>query len=863
MTKKSKTIRVNHLLRLGICVALIALIALVGAVMVSAEEPVYSEGLEFTSNGDGTCSVSGLGSCEEVEIVIPPVSPEGDKVTSIGYRAFYSCHSLVTVTIPEGVTQIGEASFYYCTKLSNITLPASLKDIGRGAFYECSKLTSIIIPEGVTSIGNWAFSTCNSLISISLPNSLSNIGTFAFFNCNSLTRIRIPKGIQVIKQYTFGHCPNLTSIVVSENVTTIEGMAFEMCGSLTSIALPSKLTSIEDGAFNFCEELSDIFYAGSKDEWNNIAIAESNDALYKAQIHYNVSLGDNGLAFKSNGDGTCSVSGIGTCTDTEIVIPSVSPMGDAVTSIDSFAFRDCNNLTSITIPESVTSIEYGANIFSYCANLSSIKVDDDNPVYHDDGNCVIHTASKELITGCKDSVIPADGSVISIGDFAFEGCTGLKDIEIPNTITSIGMCAFYDCDSLTEIELPDSITHVGYHTFVGCSNLETANIPPKVPYITWGMFAACRRLTTLTIPVDAALVGIAYESLVNTSITSLYLPQSIKFIDPSAFENCSNLTDIYYAGTEDEWKNIKTSLLEDASGVDLLGINIHYNCYGDLTGASLTLGDSLTMNYYAKADPTCGTPAMRFTYRGKIDTVRGIPTEKDGEYVFSLKGIAPQCMGETIKAELIVILEDGTELVVDAKESYSVRAYCDDALAANPDNKALATLLADLLAYGDASQSYTGFNADTPVSDGFPVAPSEWEDVTDTDFTLSDKTRDDIRFTAAGVRFGYVNRLYFKIKAADLTGVTVTVNGKTYTAEDLEPVENADTYILYTDAVYATEFDKVFVAELTVNGEVIQTVTYSVKSYVFAKQNGNDDMAALAKALYNYGRSALTYKNAQ
>ena len=638
MTKKSKDGRLKQLLRLGICVALIALIALVGVIMVSAEEPRYSEGLEFTSNGDGTCSVSGLGSCEEVEIVIPPVNSFGDTVTSIDSFAFRDCNNLTSITIPESVTRIG------------------------------------------------------------------------------------------------------------------------------------------DGAFSYC-----------------------------------------------------------------------------------------SSLTSMTIPKNVTSIDYGANIFLHCTNLSSIEVDDDNPVYHDDGNCVIHTASKELITGCKDSVIPTDGSVISIGDSAFYGCTGLKDIEIPNTITSIGMGAFSGCHSLTEIELPDSITHVGYHTFTGCINLETANIPPKVPYITWGMFASCRRLTTLTIPVDAALAGIAYESLVSTNITSLYLPQSIKFIDPSAFENCSNLTDIYYAGTEDEWKNIKTSLQDDAPGVDLPWINIHYNCYGDLTGASLTLGDSLTMNYYAKADPTCGTPAMRFTYRGETETVPGVPTETEGEYVFSLTGIAPQCMGENIKAELILTLEDGTELVVDAKASYSVREYCDDALAANPDNKALATLLADLLAYGDAAQDYTSFNADTPVSEGFAAAPSEWEDVTDTDFTLSDKTRDDIRFTSAGVRFGHINRLYFKIKVADLTGVTLTVNGKTYTAEDLTLVEDTtDTYILYTDPIYATEFDKVFTAELSVDGEVIQTLTYSVRSYVYAKQNSeNTEMAALARALYAYGRSAIAYKQEQ
>jgi hypothetical protein len=318
--------------------------------------------------------------------------------------------------------------------------------------------------------------------------------------------------------------------------------------------------------------------------------------------------------------------------------------------------------------------------------------------------------------------------------------------------------------------------------------------------------------------------------------------------------------DIYYFGTEAEWNKITIG-----NNDNLLNATIHF--LGDIetkiTSASLTLGQSLALNYYATLNPAHTAAQMRFTYHGETITVDGILDETTGEYKFTLGRIPPQCMGDNVKAELILVAEDGTETVLDVKESYSIRRYCDDALAADPDNEALATLLADLLAYGDAAQDYANYNEDTPVSEGFEVAPTEWEDVTDTDFTLSEKTRGELCFTAAGVRFGYVNRVYFKIKAADLTGVTLTVNGKTYTADDLTLREDtADTYIFYTEAVYATEFDKVFTAELSADGEVIQTVTYSVKSYVCAKQNSNDtEIAALVKALYNYGRSAIAYKN--
>ena len=126
----------------------------------------------------------------------------------------------------------------------------------------------------------------------------------------------------------------------------------------------------------------------------------------------------------------------------------------------------------------------------------------------------------------------------------------------------------------------------------------------------------------------------------------------------------------------------------------------------------------------------------------------------------------------------------------------------------------------------------------------------------ETDYENNYPGKDNLCFIAAGVRFGYVNRLYFKIKADDLVLVNSNSGSELVKEED-------GTYTLYTDAIYATEFDKVIVAFTFSNGKMIQAVEYSVKSYVFAKQNGNDDMAALAKALYNYGRSARAYKNAQ
>ena len=145
-----------------------------------------------------------------------------------------------------------------------------------------------------------------------------------------------------------------------------------------------------------------------------------------------------GLEFELNDDGASyAVTGVGTCTDTNVVIPSKYD-GLPVTSIGDYAFYDCSSLTSITIPDSVTTI--GEYAFYYCSNLTSIVIPD---------------------------------SVTSIGDSAFDYCTSLTSVTIPNSVTSIGNAAFRDCSSLTSVTIGDSVTFIGYAAFRTCYNLTT------------------------------------------------------------------------------------------------------------------------------------------------------------------------------------------------------------------------------------------------------------------------------------------------------------------------------------------------------------------------------------------------------
>ena len=197
------------------------------------------------------------------------------------------------------------------------------------------------------------------------------------------------------------------------------------------------------------------------------------------------------------------------CTGlTSITIP------DSVTSIGSSAFRDCTGLTRITIGNSVTSIGYEA--FSGCTGLESIVVANSNKQYHSSGNCLINTKSKALIAGCKSSVISDDGSVTSIGDYAFKGCTGLKRITIPDSVTSIGCDAFYGCTGLTSITIPDSVTSIGSYAFQSCY-----------------------------------------------SLTSIIIPNSVTSIGEVAFSGCIGLKTVYFLGFEEDWEKISIGSFND------------------------------------------------------------------------------------------------------------------------------------------------------------------------------------------------------------------------------------------------------------------------------------------------------------
>lgn len=264
-----------------------------------------------------------------------------------------------------------------------------------------------------------------------------------------------------------------------------------------------------------------------------------------------------------------------------------------VTGLARFAFEDCVNIKRITIPNTITSIGFLA--FDSCISLESIEVGAENPKYHSKNNCLIETETKTLLLGCKTSVIPDDGSVTSIGNYAFYYCTGLISVVIPSGVTSIGADAFRWCKNLEEIVIPNSVTSIGdtalaqsgltsivipnsvlsigRSAFVGCFNLESVTLSNNIKAIEEHTFLHCKKLKEIDIPKGVTSIG-DYAFYGCSNLTSVNIPESVTSIDRYAFNKCTALTDITIP-----------------SGVTTIGDIAFYGCENL---ARITIPDSVT-----------------------------------------------------------------------------------------------------------------------------------------------------------------------------------------------------------------------------------------------------------------------------
>ena len=251
---------------------------------------------------------------------------------------------------------------------------------------------------------------------------------------------------------------------ITYSVTSIGDAAFINCTGLTSVTIPNSVTSIGESAFSECYNLITVnMFKGV----TNIGAW----AFLKCQRLTTIEIPQSVISIGEQAFADCF--GL-----TSITIPN------SVTNIGDLTFCNCSSLTSITIPKSVTSI--GNRIFYGCGRLTSIIVENGNHIYDSRNNCnaIIDTSSKTLIEGCKNSIIP--NSVTSIGNEAFEGCTGLTSITIPKSVTYIGEFAFAYCSSLASVTIGNGVTSIGMFAFANC-NLKNIELGASVGHI--GLFA--------------------------------------------------------------------------------------------------------------------------------------------------------------------------------------------------------------------------------------------------------------------------------------------------------------------------------------------------------------------------------------
>ena len=553
--------------------------------------------LAYIGNGGDVTIPSGVTSigssafydCDGLTSVTIPNS-----VTSIGSSAFSGCSGLTSITIPNSVTSIGYEAFEGCTGLTSITIPNSVTSIGSSAFDGCTGLTSITIPNSVTSIGYEAFEGCTGLTSIEIPNSVTSIGGSAFGGCTGLTSIIIPNSVTSIGWSAFSGCSNienadinsqsaldaisftnkLTSIKLGDKITSIASSKFSGCSGLTSVTIPSSVTSIGSSAFNGCTGLKEVinksdlnitkgstangyvaYYAdyvcnGGKTVIGDFIFSDQDKTLVK----YTGNGGNITLPENFNGGSYTIGASVfsGNTTLTSITIPN------SVTSIGEHAFDGCTGLTSVTIPNSVTSI--GTTAFHDCSALTNADINSQSALD------VISFTNK--LTSIK-----LGDKITSIGNYKFQNCANLTSVTIPNSVTNIGASAFSGCSGLTSVTIPSSVTNIGASAFSGCSGLTSVTIPSSVTNIGAGTFSGCSGLTSVTIPNSATSIGTSAFSGCS-GLTSVTIPSSVTNIGAGTFYGCNGLTSVIIG-----------------DGVTSIGYDAFYNCTG-LT--SVTIPNSVT-----------------------------------------------------------------------------------------------------------------------------------------------------------------------------------------------------------------------------------------------------------------------------
>ncbi|MDR0789383.1 MAG: leucine-rich repeat protein [Bacteroidales bacterium] len=367
-------------------------------------------------------------------------------------------------------------------------------------FVCCSSVSQsqTIIASGTTGSLTWEL-TSDSILTISGSGAMVDNDRPWYAYYDKIKSVIVGNNVTTIGNASFQYCSNLTSVTIGNAVTTIGYGAFSYCSSLSSIHIPSSVTSISTPYENFygCASLTSINVDTNSNYYssdNGILYSKMQDTLICCPD------GKTGNVMIPYSVVTIGINAFRNCAN----LTSIN-LTNTVNSIKSDAFYGCGGLTSITIPSTVNSIT--GNVFRNCSSLTSINVSANN-YYYSSLDGILYNKTRDTLICCpggKTGEVIVPNFVTTIGNYAFAYCH-VTSVMLPPFASSIGSYAFQYCSSLTSIDIPNHITSIRNGTFYYCSNLISVTIPNFITLIETAAFSGCGALASITIPSSVTTI---------------------------------------------------------------------------------------------------------------------------------------------------------------------------------------------------------------------------------------------------------------------------------------------------------------------------------------------------------------------
>ena len=506
-------------------------------------------------------------------------------VTTIASAAFAGSIALESVAIPDNVTKISKSMFENCVNLATVTIPESVITIEANAFNGTALYNNAENWENkILYIGDCLIVADTSISGdVQIKDGTKIIAEEAFFGCSGVTSVTIPSSVTTINNKAFYACHGLTSIVIPNDVTTIGAETFAYCSKLANVTIPVSVKTIEKGAFEGCASLKEVYYSGRAADWFRISVEDNNDAVLKVDVLS----GPGGKLIVIPGDTTPNMSWFFDETSGILKIMGRGAMENfkinarpweshrlaikeviieaGITTIGSYAFYNCTNLETISIPNTVETI--GDIAFNDCEKLTTFTVDSDNENYSNDEYGVLFNKDKTTLivypVGNSRTSYTMPNSVTTIKKYAFESCKNLTTLTLSSDLTVVETQAFYSC-AIQDYYYPGTKEQWDDCVKIADNNNEltkrTIHFAPTNPEAIQGRCGENLTWTLNSITGDMVITGTGamynyeYSSKRSwgnylASIKNVVISDGATSIGSYAFYNCSNLETISISKT--------------------------------------------------------------------------------------------------------------------------------------------------------------------------------------------------------------------------------------------------------------------------------------------------------------------------